>query len=229
MRKKSALDTRTQFARLVAAARAANAVAYGLMDWSVTIEAEDQKLWDDFVETRAKTKTRWQVKRQETPLKKTEVVELLEAIGADEYCLALPTYVPVRGIGELRALYELLRRSQQPGADLTTVVKSSLVSEKPWLASLKKATGAAAEEEALTRVNRLRLKLVGHEPDLREHGIDALTASYGGEAARAFDAINTYFTPPTAQPPSPCTRSSKSSRSAAFTARRDRRRSMSSS
>lgn len=199
MRANSQNEGRNRYNRIVAAARAAEVTICGRTGKPgptlVVVEAEDMERWDDILEKRAVggvvEEHRWQVKRQSTKLGKDEFLAYVAEIdptGAVTHHFAVPQDVEVESVGSLRVLRALAERASQPGASASRVVAGKTKEEGSWIAEIRAKCGGT-DSDAVARISRLRVHILGLEDVIVEHAQDRLAAVFGPRAPDAWDKI----------------------------------------
>ncbi len=197
MRNKSEMEKRDRFSRLYAALKAAEALvsfrARGAVT-TVTVEDEDDKLWDDIVEREAGQKgcRRHQVKRQLTPLDEISFSEYVAAAAkgnpVDHFHFAYPAPIEVDGVGELRILVGLCDRVQQEGADHGKIAAELRPAEQKWVGKLREWTGKSVAD-VLDLLRRVEIDFIGDERELTKRARRVLEPMFGAGWERAWKEI----------------------------------------
>ncbi len=200
MRKKSQNEERDRYARRYAAVLAVEDLIRfraGTGHSTITVEAEDNPLWDDVLQASLRDggERRHQVKRQLTPLSAADFAEYVKEAAngsaTTHYHFAFPSFVSVDGVGELRILNGLCRRVSQPGSDLAKVLSGLMDAERAWLDALTGWTGRS-DADVLELLRRVRVDMLGLEEDLDNRALRLLEPIFGSATEEAWRRVREY-------------------------------------
>jgi hypothetical protein len=195
MRPKAENEERDRYSRRYAAVLATEAMIEFRSkrgETVLTIEAEDNALWDDMVQVTAKgVQHRHQVKRQQTALGEAEFAEYVKAAatGAPDvhYHFAFPVLIDVEKAGELRVLRTLCGRVQQEGAQQDKAFANLREAERRWVNALVKWSGRK-EENIFTLLQRIHIDIIGYEEDLNRRAVRLLEPIFSHRTEDAWAA-----------------------------------------
>lgn len=199
MRKKSENIARDLYARKYAAALAVEALIRfrnKTAEITLTIEAEDNELWDDIVQRISPSEHhRYQVKRQLTDMTEDDFSAYIVAATKDasvHYHFAFPVLVSVTDVGEIRILLELCRRIQQTGADPNKVIANLRDAERIWVDAIGRWTGLA-DSAAVDLLFHIHIDIIGLEDAFESRALYLLESVYGKSAKDAWARIGSFI------------------------------------